>query len=365
MNQKQNSNNNAPGGEAPRIKDSERYSRQVLFGPVGREGQARLRASHAVVLGCGGLGTVLAETLARAGVGRLTIVDRDWVEPSNLQRQVLFDEEDALNQVPKAVAAERKLRRVNSGVEIEAHVADVNPMNIEKWIEGADAVLDGLDNFETRFLLNDACLKHGVPWVYGACIASHGLTMTVVPGQTPCLRCVFEAAPPPGTAPTCETAGVIAPIVNLIASLQSAEAMKILTGRLDAVLQGLRTIDVWTGEMRNVDLSGYKAEGACPACGQGKFDYLEGAWDAQMTQASAICGRGSMQVVPPASLEPFDIEGLLARLAPLGEASFDGFMLKFRSAEVRLTVFPDGRAIVHDVDDETQARGLYAKYVGS
>ncbi len=347
------------------MDDDLRYSRQILFPPVGAVGQGRLSASRAVVLGCGGLGTSIASLLARAGVGRLRIVDRDWVEESNLQRQMLFDEEDAARQLPKAEAARRHLARINSRVEVDAYVADVNPGNVENLIDGADVVVDGFDNLETRFLVNDACVKHRIPWIYGAAVASHGVTLTILPGETPCLRCVFESAPPSGTAPTCNMAGVLGPIVTLIASLQVAEAIKILTGNRDAVCRDLRTIDVWTGAMRSVNSSVFRENGVCPACGEGRFDYLEGAWDAQMTRATEVCGRGAMQVQPSATMEPFDIAALLERLKRVGEVSFDGFMLQFRSSEARLTIFPDGRAIVHEVDDPIEARSLYARFIGS
>lgn len=347
------------------IPDVERYSRQVLFPPIGQAGQDRLSQSRVAVIGCGGLGTLLAESIARAGVRELFIVDRDWVEPSNLQRQVLFDEEDARKQTPKAEAAGRKLRTINSSVQIETRVADVNPGNIMEMIEGADLVLDGLDNLETRFLLNDACLKMGIPWVYGACVASHGIVLPIIPGRTPCLRCIFDSAPPPGSVPTCDMAGVIGPIVTMTASIQVAEGLKILTGNLDAVSTSMRTFDLWTNDFHSIDVSKCKRPEPCPTCDEKRYDYLDCAWDAGMTQATSLCGRGSMQVLPPPGTESFNIEALEVRLKPLGQVSFDGFMLKFRSSEVRLTVFPDGRAIIHNTSDVAEARSLYARYVGA
>jgi adenylyltransferase/sulfurtransferase len=343
----------------------ERYSRQVLFPSFGPEGQERLAKSRAVVIGCGGLGTVAAEMLARAGVGSLLVVDRDIVDATNLQRQVLFDEEDARRELPKAEAAGRKLRAINSEIAIETRVADVNPGDVEEIVAGADVVLDGLDNVETRFLLNDACVKHKIPWVYGAAIASAGLTMTILPGRTPCLRCLFESAPPTGTVATCETAGVLAPIVGLIASLEVAEALKILAGRLEAISPHLRTVDVWTGRMDSVDVSAFFQKGKCPACGQGRFDYLDEAWDARMTVAASVCGKGSVQVVPPPSRERFDFQGLAKRVQILGKASVDEFMLKFEAEGMRFTVFPDGRAVIMGLDDPARGRSLYAKYVGA
>jgi len=345
-------------------EDRERYSRQMLFAPIGREGQARLLAGKAALIGCGGLGSVLAETLARAGVGRLLVVDRDCVEMSNLQRQILFDERDVAEGLPKAEAAGRKLRAVNSRIHVETVVADVNPGNVERFVAGADVVLDGLDNFETRFLLNDACVKQGVPWVYGACVAGHGTTMTVLPGRTPCLRCVFESAPPPGSAPTCDTAGVIAPVVQMIAALQAAEALKILVGRMEDVSQTLRSVDVWRNRMRELDLSRFRTGRTCPACDLRRFDYLESRKDSETTLATAICGRGAMQVTPGGGRKGLDLGALGARLAPLGKVTANRFLLKFESSEICLTVFPDGRAILQGVDDPVRARSLYAKYIG-
>jgi adenylyltransferase/sulfurtransferase len=223
----------------------ERYSRQALFAPIGEQGQSRLILSKAVIIGCGALGAVQAETLARAGVGRLVTVDRDFVEESNLQRQLMFEESDASSRLPKAVAAARRIARINSSVEVEPIIADVNYENIEEIIEGASIVLDGTDNFETRYLINDACVKTGTPWIYGAAVGSYGLTMTVVPNETPCLRCVLEALPDPGSGPTCDTAGVIMPIVSIIGSIQSAEALKILTGNREALHRSLVRLDVW------------------------------------------------------------------------------------------------------------------------
>jgi len=345
--------------------DRERYSRQILFPPIGVEGQRALMAAYAVVVGCGGLGTVLAETLARAGVGRLLVVDRDCVEMSNLQRQVLFDESDVAEGLPKAEAAGRKLRAINSRIEISTRVADVNPWNVESIVEGADLVLDGLDNFETRFLLNDACVKHGIPWIYGACVASQGTTMTILPGRTACLRCVFESAPAPGSTPTCDTAGIIAPAVNVIASLEVAEALKILTGRENEISTKLRTFDVWSGRLHEIEQSRFRAGGKCPACVEGRFDYLESRKDSETTLAAAICGRGAMQVTPRGARDSFDLVALSARLALLGKVAANRFLLKFESSEVRFTVFPDGRAILQDVDDTARARSLYARYIGS
>ena len=254
---------------------ADRYSRQALFLPIGLQGQARLARSRVTVLGCGGLGTNLANMIARAGVGHLSIVDRDRVELSNLQRQVLFDEKDARERVFKAEAAARHLREINSEIEIETHIADVTAHNIEEIVRGSDLVLDGFDNLEGRFLINDACVKLAIPWIYGACVAAIGTVMTVWPPRTPCLRCVFESQPPPGSSDSCNTVGVLAPIVSVIAALEVGEAIKILSGNIDAICTDLRMVDVWGATQRRVPLSVFDTSGQCPACGLRRFDYLE------------------------------------------------------------------------------------------
>lgn len=255
--------------------DLDRYSRQMLFSPIGEEGQKKLSGSRAVVLGCGGLGSVSTSILARAGVGNLIICDRDKVELSNLQRQVLFDESDAMDHLPKAIAARRKLKAVNSNIDIKGIVADINPSNIEELIKGADVVVDGTDNFETRFLINDACVKHGIPWVYGAAVSGNGMSMTILPGETPCLRCVFGDAPPPGTIPTCATVGVLGPMVNIIASFQSVEAIKILTGNKATVNRELLSIDIWENRWRRSEIKNTRDSSDCECCVYGRFFYLE------------------------------------------------------------------------------------------
>src|SRR5437867_6100318 len=257
-----------------KIEVPARYSRQVLFEEIGAEGQARLMASKAVLVGCGALGTVQASLLVRAGVGTLRIIDRDVVEESNLQRQILFDEEDVRALLPKAVAAERKLRATNSLVRVEGVVDDLNAGTIGRLLDGFDLILDATDNFDARFLLNDYAVKSGRPWIYGACVGSYGLTFPILPGETACLRCVFESAPPPGLSPTCDTAGVLGPIVGIIASLQTAEAMKILTGRPERVSRKMAFLDVWEGRQDLVDLPPRDPD--CPCCARREFSYLEG-----------------------------------------------------------------------------------------
>jgi molybdopterin/thiamine biosynthesis adenylyltransferase len=338
----------------------DRYSRQILFEGIGDEGQARLARSKVVIIGCGALGAVQAETLARAGVGNLVLVDRDFVEESNLQRQIMFEESDALNRLPKAVAAASRIARVNSDIQVEPLVTDVNFENIEEIIAGSSLVMDGTDNFETRFLINDACVKSKTPWVYGAAVGSYGLTMTIVPGDSPCLRCVLEAMPEPGTGPTCDTAGVIMPIVTTIASIQAAEALKLLTDQLDKLHRSLIRIDVWDFEFNRLDLSSFD-KGECPVCSLGKFDFLRGAGRQVST---TLCGRNAVQIAR-AGGGAIDFAALAERLKPAGEVAFNDFLLRFRIDGYDITVFRDARSIIRGTTDPAIARGLYARYIGA
>ena len=342
-------------------KEKERYSRQVLFPGVGEEGQERLLASTAVIIGCGALGAVQAETLARAGVGRLVLVDRDFVEESNLQRQIMFEESDARERLPKAVAAARRLARVNSEIRVEALVQDVNYETIEEVINGADVVLDGTDNFETRYLINDACVKAGIPWIYGAAVGSYGLTMTVRPQTTPCLRCVLEEMPEPGSGPTCDTAGVLMPITSIIASIQSAEAIKILTGQAEKLHQSLLRVDVWDVQVSRIELSNFAGQAACPVCARGEYDFLGGAG---RQVAVSLCGRNAVQIARSGAAK-IDFKSLAERLRPLGEVVFNDFLLRFRVDGYDITVFADARSIIKGTADINIARGLYARYIGN
>jgi molybdopterin/thiamine biosynthesis adenylyltransferase len=339
----------------------DRYSRQILFEGIGEEGQARLAHSKVVIIGCGALGAVQAETLARAGVGELVLVDRDFVEASNLQRQIMFDESDALNRLPKAVASASRIARVNSAIFVEPLVTDVNFENIEEIVAGASLVMDGTDNFETRFLINDACIKSQTPWVYGAAVGSYGLTMTIVPGSSPCLRCVLEAMPEPGSGPTCDTAGVIMPIVTTIASIQAAEALKLLTGQMDSLHRSLITIDVWDFQFNRLDLSRFDARDECPACGRGEFGFLHGA-GRQIT--TTLCGRNAVQIAR-SGRGAIDFAVLAERLKSAGEVAFNDFLLRFRVDGYDITVFRDARSIIRGTTDPAVARGLYARYIGS
>jgi adenylyltransferase/sulfurtransferase len=338
----------------------ERYSRQMRFAGIGEEGQRRLLGSHVTLCGCGALGTVLANALVRGGVGHLRLVDRDFIETNNLQRQVLFDEHDVAENLPKVEAAARKLAAINSTVHVEPVVTDIDRTNIVELVKDADLILDGTDNFEIRYLINDAAVKLGKPWVYGGCIGSHGQTMTILPGETPCLRCVFEAAPAPGEAGTCETAGVLSPIVNIVASFQAAEAFKILTGRRGLINRDLIYIDVWDNLQRRIKIAPLLGKVDCPCCRRRRFEWLEGE---QGSHTTSLCGRNAVQVAQrtPARL---NFEEMARHLEALSEVSYNRFLLKFDAEGYQFTVFPDGRAIIKGTDDVDKARTLYAKYVG-
>jgi molybdopterin-synthase adenylyltransferase len=338
----------------------ERYSRQMRFYGVAEAGQRKLADAHVTLCGCGALGTVLANSLVRAGVGHLRLIDRDFIETHNLQRQVLFDEHDVAENLPKAEAAARKLGAINSQVFVEPIVTDIDRTNIVELCQDADLILDGTDNFEVRYLINDVAVKLNKPWVYGGSIGSHGQTMTILPGLTPCLRCVFEAAPSAGEAGTCETAGVLSPIVNIVASFQVAEAIKILTGHLDKVSRELIYVDVWENTMRRIKIAPLLGKVDCPCCQRKRFDWLQGD---QGSQTTSLCGRNAVQVSQrmPAKL---DFEEMAKHLAALGDVSYNRFLLKFVADNHEFTVFPDGRAIIKGTSDVDKARTLYAKYIG-
>ncbi|MDQ3820031.1 MAG: ThiF family adenylyltransferase [Acidobacteriota bacterium] len=337
----------------------ERYSRQILFDGIGEAGQRRLMDSRAVIIGCGALGTAQAEALARAGVGRLLIVDRDFVEGSNLQRQTMFTERDARERLPKAVACANHLALINSEVKAEALIADVNHSNVERIIEGSDVVLDGTDNFATRYLINDACVKHGINWVYGAAVGSYGVTMTVRPHQSPCLRCMFEEAPRAASAPTCDTAGVIMPIISVVAAVQVSEALKLLTGRTDKLHGSLMQFDVWSNDYRRIKLDAPTPD--CRCCALGRYETLEAE---SVDFATALCGRDAVQVNPGRPAE-VNLPQLAERLRSAGEVQVNPYLLRLRAGEFELTVFRDARAIIRGTDDVMTARSLYAKYVGN
>jgi molybdopterin/thiamine biosynthesis adenylyltransferase len=336
-----------------------RYSRQELFSGIGTAGQARIRGGRVVLVGCGALGSALADMMVRAGVAALTVIDRDFVEDSNLQRQSLFDEDDAKRGLPKAVAAEAKLERINSDVAVRGLVTDLHAANAPEVLKGADVVLDGTDNFETRFLVNDVCVREGIPWVYGACVGSYGLALAVRPRRSPCLRCVLGEMPPPGSGPTCDTAGVVAPIVHVIAGVQAAEALKLLAGRVEDLLPGIVTVDLWRGSFAIMDLTAQAP--SCPACTAGRFDFATGDSTGATT---VLCGRDAVQV-RPAKGAHIDLPALAGRLAAIGDVAANEYLVRFSTGDARMVVFGDGRAIVKGVTDAAQARTLYAKYVGS
>jgi molybdopterin/thiamine biosynthesis adenylyltransferase len=337
------------------LSSADRYSRQVRFAPIGEAGQRRLSGSSVGVAGMGALGTVVSDQLVRAGVGRVRIIDRDFVETSNLQRQTLFDEADALASLPKAVAAERKLRQINSGVSIESTVDDLNPSNVEAWIDGLDLILDGLDNFETRFVLNDACRAAGVGWIYGAVVGSYGLTLPILP-RGPCLRCVLEELPPPGSAPTCDVQGVIAPATSVVGSLEVAQAMRFLTGQLDTRDIRLTTVDVWTLKFRTIRL---ETRPDCPLCVGGKSDYLVSG----PLETVTLCGRNAVQLIPRFRRE-LDLVQMEGRLRVFGPVQANEFLVKCSNPPYEMTLFRDGRAIVKGTEESSVARSVYAKMVG-
>ncbi len=335
-----------------------RYAKQARYAPLGEDGQARLAASRAVLVGCGALGTHLAQLLVRAGVGALAICDRDVVELDNLPRQVLFDEADARDRVPKAAAAVAKLRAVNSACALEARVVDVSAANVEALVAGAGCVLDGTDNFETRFLLNDACVKLGVPWVHAGCVGASGQVLPVIPGVTACLACWLGELPPPGEGPTCDTAGVLGPAVAAVAALQAGEALKILAGRPDAVLRGTHALDLWTNRHQVI---GAARDPDCPVCAGRRFEHLGGAAPGG---AAVLCGRDAVQVTPAASAR-LDLAELERRLSAGGPVVRNAFLVRLRAEGCELTVFEDARAIVQGTSDPARARALYARYVGA
>ncbi len=344
----------------------DRYRKQTLFSGLGEVGQERLRASSAVLVGCGALGSVIAESLVRAGVGTLRLIDRDFVELSNLQRQVLYDEQDVSERLPKAIAAVNKLRRINSDVKLEPFVADVTYSNILEFISGADVILDGTDNFEIRFLMNDASVETGIPWVHAGCVGSHGQSMTIRPGITPCLRCLMPEAPGPGVGETCDTAGVIGPAVQIMASLQVVDALKILSGQPELISPRMMIVDVWSGTFRQLKLDSLSREN-CPCCGGKERLWLKGEKGAQST---VLCGRNSVQIAPD-SVSKIDFQQVSERLQKLGNVRVNSFLLVFTPSDRRnvppleLTLFRDGRAIISGTEDLAVAKSLYAQYVGT
>jgi adenylyltransferase/sulfurtransferase len=335
----------------------DRYSRQTLLPEIGQEGQRKLLSSTVAIVGCGALGTAIASGLARAGVGHIKIVDRDYVELSNLQRQTLFDETDIAQGLPKAVAAVEKLRKVNSDIYLEPLVTDLNPFNVERILSDVDLVADGTDNFEARFLINDTCLKHNVPWVYGAVIATYGVTTSFVPGHTACLRCMLRDQPPPGAVPTCDTVGVLGAAASVIGALEVSQALKLLLDSDEASWGHLTHVDVWTGEWFRIEL---ERDSECPACGLGRYEFLEAKEGSFVT---SLCGREAVQVSVRGDVH-LSLPQLAERLATSGQVRFNEYMLRCEVDGYDIAVFPNGRAIIKGTTDESEARTLYAKYIG-
>jgi molybdopterin-synthase adenylyltransferase len=338
---------------------ADRYSRQIRFAPLGERGQERIRRASVAIVGCGALGSVQAELLARAGVGRLRLIDRDFVELSNLQRQFLFEESDAREGLPKAAAAARRLARVNSEVNLEPRIADLAASNALELLEGIDLVLDGSDNFETRYLLNDVAFSGHVAllaWIYGAAVGSYGLKWAIAPGRSACFRCLYPD-PPAGAQPTCETSGVLAPVTAAIASLQAADALKILAAGIESLDGRLTTMDVWSGEIRQIDAPARDPD--CPCCGRRQFVWLDGSRRAPIS----LCGSNAVQIHERS--RPIDLHDLAARLQSFAPVRSNEFALRVALDPYELTVFPDGRAIVKGTTDTGVARSLYARYVGA
>ncbi len=338
------------------VTPEERYSRQILFRRIGSEGQQRLAAARVAIVGCGATGSATASLLARAGVGTLAIIDRDYVEPSNLQRQSLFEEADATESLPKAAAAARRIAAFNSDVRVEPHVTDLTPANIDSLLERSQLLLDCTDNFETRYLLNDYAVKNAVPWIYAAAVGSYALTMNVIPGETACLSCVFPR-PPQGTVETCDTSGILNSAVNLVASIQATEALKFLVGDLGSLRRTLLSFDLWSNERSEIATAHPRSD--CETCVRREFPHLAGEGRPHVT----LCGRNSVQIHE--RRRPIDFAEMTARLEPHGTVRHNEFVLKFWHNGYEMTLFPDGRAIIKGTSDTGVARSLYARYVGS
>jgi len=339
---------------------NDRYSRQILFSPIGQSGQEILSKKHVLMIGVGALGTSNAEILVRAGVGSLTLVDRDYIEFSNLQRQQLFTEQNALERIPKAVAAKERLLAIRSSAEIHAHIMDVNAESLENLTNDVDLIIDATDNFETRMLINDMSQKKNIPWIYGACVASYGISMTILPGITPCLHCLMETIPSAGAA-TCDTAGIIAPAVQMTVSHQSAEALKILTGNRDAVRQKLVSFDLWHNEYAQIGVKNAK-KSDCPSCGENPtYPFLQ--WENQ-TKTAVLCGRNTVQI-RPGHKSPANLEAMQQHIDNL-QLPYEAnpFLIAFEAEGHRIVLFKDGRALIHGTKDISKAKSLYHRFIG-
>lgn len=349
----------SPGGRSS-IED--RYSRQIRYSPIGLEGQRRLQNSKIAIVGMGALGSVLAQHLVRAGVGYARLIDRDIVEWSNLQRQMLYTERDADHLLPKAVAAANHLQAINSSVIAEPIMADLNAANAAELLEGFDLLLDGTDNFSVRYLINDYSLKANIPWVYGGAVGASGMTMTVIPHETACYRCLFPDPPAPGTTDTCETAGVISPIVDIIASIQAAEALKLLSGNREALHRTLFQVDLWNHAWLPLSIAQARRSN-CPACGDNRYEFLDQS--DRETVATALCGRQSVQLIPGIAAS-LDLDLLAGKLSAVGQVYRNAYLLRLQlSGDMTFVLFPDGRAIVQGTEDSTRARSIYAELLGN
>ncbi len=342
------------------MKDFSRYSRQLILKEIGREGQRRLEESRVAVIGIGALGSVSSNLLARAGVGNVVLVDRDYLEIDNLQRQVLYDENDLVGNLPKAVSAKARLEKINSEIKIEAVVGDLSADTVDEFLGNVDLVIDGTDNFETRFLINDFCLTHKKPWIYGGALRTEGMSYVILPGEGPCLRCLFGEAPSPADIQTCEQVGILSPVAHVIASFQAIEAIKILAGHKEAVERNLWKMDLWSREFKSITVD-HLRNMPCSGCLGEEFPYLQ---TSAGTRTVALCGRNAVQVLTPAGRK-LDLAGLAARLQGQGEIHFNDYLLRCRTKPYEITVFANGRAIIKGTEDPVQAKSLYAKYIGS
>ena len=351
-----------PTQTTPTDSDLERYSRQIRFPGIGIEGQRKLSRANALVVGCGALGSVIAETLVRAGIGKLRIVDRDFLELSNLQRQTLFTEADVDSGLPKAIVAAEKLKAINSQVDVEPVVADVTYQNIESLLDSSEIILDGTDNFETRFLINDVSIKHEIPWIFGGCLGCDGQSLTIVPGVTPCLNCVMLDGPPsPGSSPTCDSFGILASVINVIASIQALEAIKILSGNLSQVNRRMTVVSLWDAHLKLLDVSRLENQEQCPACGQRQFVWLNGD---RSSHWAILCGRNAVQLTYP-ERQQLDLDELERRLSAFGPVSRNPFLLRVVVDNLTVTAFADGRAIVNGTEDISLAKRIYSQYLGN
>lgn len=343
------------------MQEYSRYSRQLVLKEIGREGQRKLGASRVAIIGLGALGSVSANLLVRAGAGTVRLIDRDFLEMDNLQRQVLYDEKDLFEDLPKAVAAKRKLEKINSEIKIEAEVADVNPASIRPLLEKTDLIIDGTDNFETRFLINDYSLKTKIPWIYGGAVRAEGMSYVILPGEGPCLRCLFGQAPDPGAAQTCDQVGILAPVAHLIASFQTIEAIKLLAGCREAVERHLWKVDLWSRQFKSIRVDQFQKD-PCPGCRGQEFPYLE---KKSGMRVISLCGRNAVQIFRREDEAKIDFKSLASRLADQAEVQFNDYLLRCKAEPYEITVFSNGRAIIKGTEDAGRAKSLYAKYIGA